>query len=333
MIVSFLLGLLRSYLILTFGLTVFNIIKMYWVRNRVNARGFGFLRLQELRHSDRYVIRHLYTPEEIKNNSKLNVARISFFPADEPKSQRTIIICPGGGYAHLDIRVEGFPIAARYNQAGFNAFILEYRTGFFCSPHAPMQDLARAIEHIRDNADFYGVNPDDYVLVGFSAGGNLCGMFGTRKYGYEKYGLKKPTGLILGYPWTNINHWIEHPYWNIWVGLLAIWLSERGNIYMFGLLGHYNRENRDSICLQNWIDEDYPDTYMFACSGDVLVPCGAHADVMEVALREKNIRHKYEKFFKLPHGIGLGIGTPAEVWFENSLDFMRYTSDNPVLRK
>lgn len=301
---------------------MFNILKMYWVRRRVNASGFGLLRLQELRHSGRYVTSHLYSDEEIKKNPNLNVARISFFPADEPKSRRTVIVCPGGGYAHLDIRVEGFPIAARYNQAGYNAFILEYRTGLFCSNHAPMEDLARAIEHITENCDRYGVDPNDYVLVGFSAGGNLCGIFGTKEYGYAKYGLPRPSGLILGYPWTNINHWIEHPYWNIWVGLLAIWLSERGNIYMFGPLGHFNREKRDSLCLQNWIHEDYPDTYMFACSGDVLVPCGAHADVMETALKEKNIRYKYEKFFKLPHGIGLGVGTSAEVWFTNSLEFL-----------
>lgn len=318
---EFIKNIFVSYLILTFLLTVFNIIRMYVIRAKVGAKEFGLSRLKTLQNQGRYKCIRLYSDEEISKNKKKKVVKLHYFPSDNKKSKRTIIVCPGGGYAHLVIKVEGYPIAAKFNEMGYDAFVLEYRTGWYCSSHAPQRDLARTVTYISQKSGEYDVDPNDYIICGFSAGGNLAATFATKEYGYKKYGLPKPAGIILGYPWTNINHWIEHPYWNIWVGLLGIYLSERGNIHMFGILGHFNREKRDSVCVQNWIDEDYTDVYMFACSKDVLVPCGAHTDVLEKALEDNNVRSKYEKFLALPHGIGLGVGSRAEIWPKNAMEF------------
>lgn len=319
---EYIFEIIRSYLILTFCLSVFSIIKMYVIRHRVGASKKGLSRIEKLQNEGRYKWVRLYSEEEQKKEPKKSVVKLNFFPSDSKSCGKYVIICPGGGYGHLVTNVEGYPIAARFNEMGYDAFVLEYRTGYFCGPYAPMKDLAKAIAHISENSDTYSVIPENYYLCGFSAGGNLCGMFGTSEYGYKKYGLRKPLGIILCYPWTNINHWIEHPYWNIWIGLLGIYLSERGNIHMFGILGHFNKKKRDSLCVQRWIDDDYPDTYMYACSGDILVPNGAHTDILEKAFEEKSIRSKYEKFFALPHGIGLGVGTKAEVWPENAMKFL-----------
>lgn len=321
-VLEFLKNILISYLILTFVLTIFSIVKMYVVRHRVGVSGYGLDRISSLQESGRYKCIQLYSAEEQKITPKKSIVKLNFFPSDNKKSDSPVIICPGGGYGHLVTRVEGYPIAAKFNEMGYNAFVLEYRTGYYCSPYAPMEDMATALRHISDNSKEYGVNLKDYFLCGFSAGGNLCGVFGSKTYGYKHYGLPKPSGLILCYPWTNINHWIEHPYWNIWIGLLGIYLSERGNIHMFGLMGHFNKKRRDSICVQNNIDKDFPPTYMFACSGDVLVPCGAHTDVLEHAFEKMNIKAKYEKFFRLPHGIGLGVNTKASVWPIHAMEFL-----------
>ena len=36
-------------------------------------------------------------------------------------------------------------------------------------------DLARAVRFVRENADVYGIDPDDIAVMGFSAGGILAG--------------------------------------------------------------------------------------------------------------------------------------------------------------
>nr|MCR5545344.1 alpha/beta hydrolase [Lachnospiraceae bacterium] len=193
--------------------------------------------------------------------------------------------------------------------------------GFNCSDHAPMQDLARTVRLLEQHQDEFNIDMEGYAVIGFSAGGNMAGIYGSKEWGYDFYHTKKPGALILAYPWTNVNHWLQHPYWNIFIGLLGLWLSERGNICMFRYSKHFLRKNRETLCVQNYVDTDYPPTYMFAGGNDVLVPSHAHTDVMEKALKENHIPHMYEKFFAVPHGIGLGEKTSAEGWIETALEF------------
>ena len=40
-----------------------------------------------------------------------------------------VMICPGGGYAHLAMDHEGKQIAQWFNSLGIHAFILQYRLG------------------------------------------------------------------------------------------------------------------------------------------------------------------------------------------------------------
>jgi hypothetical protein len=60
---------------------------------------------------------------------------------------------------------------------------------------------------------------------------------------------------------------------------------------------------------------------MYVGGNDVLVLSHSHTDVLEKALKAHNVPYKYEKFFALPHGIGLGVHTSAEGWLENALNF------------
>ena len=47
------------------------------------------------------------------------------------------------------------------------------------------------------------VDPENYALMGFSSGGQLCALFGTDRMGYQNYGLPKPGALLLAYPILN----------------------------------------------------------------------------------------------------------------------------------
>lgn len=317
----FFLDALRFYLLITLALTVISYIRMYVMQYYATDRRKGRSRMKKLLGEKRFRSMPIYSPEQIRDNSRLAAVRLTCFPNDTGEVRKYVIICPGGAYAHLDTDTEGYPVAARLNELGYTAFILEYRVGFNCAPHAPMYDLAQAVRFIEAHAGEFGVLPEDYAVIGFSAGGNLAGIFGTHAWGYDHYNSRKPGALLLGYPWTNINHWLQHPYWNIWIGLMGIWCSERGNLFMFKPTGFYKKKNRDSVCVQNWVTDDYPPTYMFAGGNDILVPSASHTDVLEQEFKRHNVPYRYDKFFGVVHGVGLGEKTKAEGWLDQAVDF------------
>ena len=311
--------LLIAYLIFTFLFTVYSIARMYYIEHKSNDRKGGRARVKALQATGRLMQFPVYSMEEMGRDKHKRDVKLMFFPADTPKSKRFAMILPGGGYAHLCTKQEGYPVAAALNRMGVNAFVLEYRAGRDCEPFAPMEDLGVALRLIQDNLEKFNVEMDKYALIGFSAGGNLAGIFASDSHGYLDYDLPKPGAVILGYPWTCVNDWLHHPYWNIWIGLMGIWLSNRGSFYMFGV--RHMRKGRELLDVQKYIKEDYPPTFMYSGSWDVLVPASRHADVFDTALKKNDIKHIYEKYFGVPHGIGLGIHTKAEGWLERAVDF------------
>lgn len=310
------------YLILSLILTVVSVIRMKYMSRKACGKWLAKQRIRQLSHQGRFRQYPIYSIQEIKEHKKRGAARLSVFFNDTGKTTKCVIVCPGGGYAHLDTWKDGYPVAAKLNQMGYTAFVLEYRAGFDCSSHAPMHDLAQAVRFIEARQDEFHVDMEGYAVIGFSAGGNLAGTFGTHAWGYDKYNARKPGCLILGYPWTNVNHWFQHPYWNVWVAVMGIWCSERGNICMFRQ--HFmNKKNRDSLCVQKWITDDYPPTYMFGGGDDILVPTAAHTDVLERALKSHNVPYMYEKFYGLTHLVGIALNTNAEGWLDNAVRFWK----------
>lgn len=311
--------LIIAYFILTFVFTIYSIARMYYIEHKSNNVKSGKARMKELTAKGKFIQMPVYSMEEMAEDKHKCDVRLMFFPADKPKDKRFVMILPGGGYAHVCLKEEGYPVAAALNKMGINAFILDYRAGRDCEPFAPMQDLGEALKLIKENSDKFDVQIEGYALLGFSAGGNLGGIFSSHKFGYLDYQLPRPAVLIMGYPWTCVNDWLHHPYWNIWIGLLGVWLSNRGSYYMFGL--RKIRKGRQMLDVKNYIEKDYPPTFMFSGSWDVLVPASRHADVFEAALKQNGVKHVYEKHFGVPHGIGLGLHTKAEGWLDRAVEF------------
>jgi acetyl esterase/lipase len=90
-----------------------------------------------------------------------------------------VVICPGGGYAHLADH-EGRPVAQWLNTLGIKAFVLKYRLGPSGYRHpAMLQDAQRAIEYVRSHAKELGIDPAKIGIMGFSAGGHVASSAGT----------------------------------------------------------------------------------------------------------------------------------------------------------
>ncbi len=93
------------------------------------------------------------------------------------RARPAVVILPGGGYGSLAQR-EGEPIAFPFLKAGYQAFVLTYSFAPVRFP-ASLREVAMAIRYIRENAGELEVDPNKIAVIGFSAGGHLCGTMGT----------------------------------------------------------------------------------------------------------------------------------------------------------
>ncbi len=97
-----------------------------------------------------------------------------FFPSPEKASGAAIIVCPGGGYAHLAPH-EGEGYARWLAENGIAAFVLKYRLGSDHYRHpAMLQDAARAVRLVRANTADWRLDPRRIGIIGSSAGGHLA---------------------------------------------------------------------------------------------------------------------------------------------------------------
>jgi acetyl esterase/lipase len=94
-----------------------------------------------------------------------------------------VLICPGGGY-HIIGTTEGRPVADKFNDAGYAAFILNYTVGEGADfgeggfkDFAPILDLRAAMRLLHERANEYGIDADNIILAGFSAGGHLAAAY------------------------------------------------------------------------------------------------------------------------------------------------------------
>ena len=131
----------------------------------------------------------LYTPEEIAQDPTRADAELYYFPAQQPGTKYALLL--SGNMLERSAKVdECCSAVSQLHEMGYAAFILRYRIGHELKDNANYDDLVRAVAFITENAGDLGVQAEDYALVGFSSGGQLCGMFGTERIGYTNYGSK-----------------------------------------------------------------------------------------------------------------------------------------------
>ena len=97
-----------------------------------------------------------------------------YLPDPTNATGAAMVICPGGGYAHLAPH-EGNDYALWLNQHGVTCFVLKYRLGLHGYRHpAMLQDAARAVRLVRAKAADWKIDPHRVGIMGSSAGGHLA---------------------------------------------------------------------------------------------------------------------------------------------------------------
>jgi endo-1,4-beta-xylanase len=109
-----------------------------------------------------------------------------FLPKDNATGA-AVIIAPGGGHMFLTIDREGYDLAKWLADHGVAAFVLKYRLARDHAGNSPykvevdaLADAKRSMRLVRSRAAEWGVDPKRIGFLGFSAGGELAGLIGTK---------------------------------------------------------------------------------------------------------------------------------------------------------
>ncbi|HZF38804.1 MAG TPA: alpha/beta hydrolase, partial [Blastocatellia bacterium] len=219
-------------------------------------------------------------------------------PADKA-SGAAIVVCPGGGYAHLAPH-EGHDIAVWLNSIGVTAVVLKYRLGPKYQHPAMMQDALRAIRYTRSKASEWKIDPNRVGIMGFSAGGHLASTAATHfdagdpnaSDPIEKLS-SRPDLLILCYPVVTMTDPFVHK------GSRKNLLGENPPGQLIDLMSN-----------EKQVTEQTPPTFLFHTGDDPGVPV-ENSLMFALALRNKKVPHEMHIYEHGRHGVGLAPGDPA----------------------
>ena len=165
----------------------------------------------------------LFSNQEGIQLDNISVPEMDLFRAKGNfKTDKAMIICPGGGLFYSAYEKEGTKLAIKLALNGITAIVLKYRTyprkgsvikwsqTLWNKPEIAIdsakiilpfssKDALNAIEAIRNEATKYGINPNEIGLMGFSAGGAV-----TMEAAYTATSINQPNFIAPIYPWMDI---------------------------------------------------------------------------------------------------------------------------------
>lgn len=275
----------------------------YW--NAESMRS-GLNRLYEAAETGKWYF-PLYTEEEIAEDPQKKEASLVWMPSAAPKAfeKPYVMVVPGGGYVNVWNLTEGWPIAAHLNKLGYNCFVLSYRVAGPLSIQTAIDDYAKALCYIRDNAAEFGVQWDRYLTTGFSAGASLILSWAMKNKGYAVKGLPKPLVMWPVYPPVSWKLMAEQ------AGRDDFTVRSLGMTIGEAAVSDWNVEEHV---------EDFPPCYIAATAEDSLVN-PEHSRILKRALDAAGIPAVLNIGPTGDHGFAEGIGTCMEGWIEKAVAF------------
>jgi acetyl esterase/lipase len=226
-----------------------------------------------------------------------DVPTLTPYIAKDNSTGAAVVVCPGGGYAHLADH-EGGPVAEWLNSIGITAFVLKYRHGPHYQHPVPLQDAARAIRTIRARAAEWHLDPKRIGILGFSAGGHLAATLGTHYDSGSTSSVdliervsSRPDLLILIYPVISMAQFTHQ-------GSKRMLLGENPGNELVTLLSN-----------ELQVTKDTPPTFLVHTSNDESVPV-ENSLLFAEALRKAGVQFELHVYERGKHGFGLAPGDP-----------------------
>ncbi len=272
----------------------------------------GLNRLNDLAERGTKLVYPVYSEADVEEDPTKAMVSLVHCPADGDASDKPfILVIAGGAYGAVANIAEAFPVSAQWNALGFTTFCLSYRVRIPNLFPKPLEDVHAALQFIRAHAETFGVNPDRYLVSGYSAGGHITACWGLDSIGCAHYGDPKPEALFLAYPVVNF-----------WDSMQATPEPIRGFMVGMTLSPDASAASAAPYNVDEQMTDAYPPFYHVQALDDPTVPAW-NADRMETAAEAHGIRHKTERVPTGQHGFGAGTGTPAEGWTSRAIDFWK----------
>ena len=216
---------------------------------------------------------------------------MTYFPVKQGvKVKGAVLICAGGAFQFRNDRGEGRPVAEQLNALGYQSFVVDYRLRPYTQQEGAL-DLARAVRYVRLHAKDYGIAEEDIAVIGFSAGGILCGE------------------LLLNFDGTVNGTAIDPKYVPDELDKVSADASAVGMIYSF-----YGRLSVASTDVKKFKASGLPPTYFLYGTRDPFVD---QFEACVSALKQAGVPVESHALQGMPHGFGAGDGK----WI---LDFDRW---------
>lgn len=231
----------------------------------------------------------------------------------ENKKAPAVLVIPGGAYLYVSMRDEGIKTAKRLNELGFHAIVLSYRVSPARFP-AMQLDMMRAIQIMRNNAEAWGIIPNQIIALGYSAGGHLAlsvnGLYEELKdkTGDLSHIDARPNAIVSGYGMCDLK------CKSFTITCDMIFLGDK-----------YSKKESDRLCIQSLVNKDYPPIFMFSMENDPTVPPKTNCIELKKILDELSVPNEMRIYKGNRHGFNLAEGDPAEEWQERMVEFLKRT--------
>lgn len=244
--------------------------------------------------------------------SKVTNPTLTVFIPEKPNGT-SILICPGGGYAYLAIKKEGYKVAQWLNTLGIMAFVLKYRLPsddiMNDKSIGPLQDAQEAMRFIRRHAEKWYLNTNKVGVIGFSAGGHLASTLSTHYndlvYKENDSISAKPDFSILVYPVISMDEKIAHK------GSRNRLLGTNPSI---ALIEKFSNEKQ--------IDSLTSPAFLVHASNDQGVPV-ENSLAYYLALKNNNVSAEIHLYQDGQHGFGLGKTGTSQYWTQQCERWLR----------
>ena len=204
-----------------------------------------------------------------------------YFPATPGVEVKgAVLICPGGAFRFRSDN-EGAPVAERLSALGYQSFVVNYRLRPYTMQEGAL-DLARAVRYVRLHAEDYRIKEKSISVMGFSAGGILCGE------------------LLLNFDGTVNGTVIDPTYVPDDLDKVSADASAVGMIYSF-----YGRLSVASTDVEKFEASDLPPAYFLYGTRDPFV---SQFEACVNALRQAGVPVESHVLQGVPHGFGVGDG-------------------------
>lgn len=252
--------------------------------------------------------------------------RVTPYLADSARNTGiAVVVCPGGSYSWLDMKVEGIGVAEWLRSEGINAYVIRYRvptvstvTGariLGCGWHwpAPLTDVENALLYVYEHAEQHHIDTTMIGVMGFSAGGHLT--MSSYLYNRTPY---RPHFLCPIYPVVTLSD-----------PALTHRRSRRG---LFGWWGQFNQTKRDSLSLEKHIPDDCPPVFLVNCVDDPIVKY-QNSELLDSALTAAHVPHRYIQYQTGGHGFGASEQKGTDECHQWKKEFLLWISNLKAQRE